>query len=149
MSATIWLIVAVVLLLIELGVPMLVFCWFAVGALVVACAALLGLASLSLQLLLFAGTSAVLLLGTRRIVQRYLLRSSPGVSVQTNQDALLGQLGRVVAAIDGSLGAGRVALQGMDWAARSLDGEAIPDGAVVRVVQVQGVTLIVEPDPGL
>ncbi len=145
MSGTIWLVASAVLLLLELGVPILVFCWFSAGALIVACASFLGLASLPLQLLLFAGTSAPLVLGTRRIAKRWLLRGSP--RVETNVRALPGGVGRVLVAIDAG-GAGRVSLQGIDWAARSLDGEPIAAGAAVRVVDVEGVTLIVEPEPG-
>jgi membrane protein implicated in regulation of membrane protease activity len=43
--------------------------------------------------------------------------------------------------------AGRVSLQGLEWAARSLDGEPIGAGALVRVVRVEGVTLIVDSEP--
>lgn len=147
MSGTIWFVAAAVLLLLELGLPMLVFCWFAAGALLVAGAAWLGLASLPLQLLLFAGTSTPLVLSSRRIARRWLLRGSPGAGVQTNVHALPGGAGRVSVAIGGEEG-GRVTMHGLDWAARSLDGEPIPAGASVRVIDVEGVTLIVEPDPG-
>ena len=36
---------------------------------------------------------------------------------------------------------------GEEWTARTADGEPLERGAPVRVVQTDGLTLVVEPDP--
>jgi membrane protein implicated in regulation of membrane protease activity len=42
---------------------------------------------------------------------------------------------------------GRVDIRGDDWRAVSMDGRPLPTGTRVIVVDVQGVTLTVAPDP--
>lgn len=42
---------------------------------------------------------------------------------------------------------GSVYLGGEEWSARTTDGVALERGAIVRVVSVDGLTLVVEPDP--
>lgn len=75
------------------------------------------------------------------------LRRSAPPRLPTNVDALPGCLARVLVPLGAEGHAGRVSLQGLEWAARSLDGEPIGAGALVRVVRVEGVTLIVDSEP--
>ena len=41
-------------------------------------------------------------------------------------------------------GSGKVFISGLTWSARSEDGNDIPEGAVVTVFRIEGVTLVVK-----
>ena len=63
----------------------------------------------------------------------------------TNADAFLNLEGVVTQAIDEVRGTGQVKVRGQVWTARSVDGSAIPAGASVRTVRIDGAKLMVEP----
>ena len=63
---------------------------------------------------------------------------------RTNADSLIGSIGVVIEEIDNFQSKGRVKLSGLDWAARSEDGEIIPVGEQVLVRRIEGVKVIVE-----
>jgi membrane-bound serine protease (ClpP class) len=64
--------------------------------------------------------------------------------VRTGREALEGTIGVVL----GALGPrGTVRARGETWTAESSTGEPIPAGASVRIVRVQGVRLVVRPEP--
>ena len=64
-------------------------------------------------------------------------------------DRLLGEVGPVVATIPaGPTQSGQVRLGAEMWNAESDQEQEIPDGAVVRVVEVRGTRVIVTPMPG-
>jgi membrane-bound ClpP family serine protease len=48
--------------------------------------------------------------------------------------------------IDNLRGEGQVVVKGQEWTARSKDGNSIEAGRKVRITQIQGVKLIVEPE---
>jgi len=58
-------------------------------------------------------------------------------------EALIGREGVVTHDIETSVGAGRVNVQGQDWAARSV--QPIPAGTRIRVVGADGIILEVSP----
>lgn len=60
------------------------------------------------------------------------------------EHSFIGQAARVIQRIDNRTDSGQVRLHGMEWTARSLDGEAIEEGASVRVIEIDGVKLIVD-----
>jgi membrane-bound ClpP family serine protease len=63
---------------------------------------------------------------------------------------MLGQHGRVVRELPaGPAGVGTVVVGREEWRAESLDGSPIPEGAVVKVVEVRGTRLVVYPQPSL
>ena len=61
--------------------------------------------------------------------------------VKTNVDAIIGRKGRVSEAI--SAGSGRVALDGDDWKAVSVDGSDIAKGEEVEILSRDGLTVSV------
>ena len=66
----------------------------------------------------------------------FLLRPSvrkrfPIAVTPTNIDAIVGKYAPVTVAIDNIVGAGQVKLDGMEWSARSTDGQPIEEGTVV------------------
>ena len=59
---------------------------------------------------------------------------------------LIGEKAVVTADIDNIAERGRVRAGGLDWEARSADGGKIEKGAVVKILELRGVTLIVEKE---
>ena len=62
----------------------------------------------------------------------------------TNSDSLIGTDGIVTAEINNLEGTGKVYISGLTWSAKSLNGEDIPEGAVVTARKIEGATLVVE-----
>jgi membrane-bound serine protease (ClpP class) len=72
----------------------------------------------------------------------YRTRHAPQSPVLVGSLQVVGQGGKVARPIDP---VGSVLAVGEEWTARSSDGRAIPRGASIRVVRVDGLTLYVEP----
>ena len=120
----------------------LVSIWFAAGALVAMIAAALH-ASVVVQIVLFFAVSAVLLISLWPFTRKFL---KPKLA-KTNVDAVLEQQGHVTEAIDNIDATGQVKLGGMYWTARSVSGERISKGTLVRVERIEGVKVFVSPVP--
>ena len=134
---TIWLIVFVVLVIIEIITMGLTTIWFAGGALAAAVHA-----PLWVQIVLFLVVSALLLFFTRPVAVKYFNKDR----VRTNVESLIGQQAIVISEINNLQGIGQVTVNGQEWSARSTDEEAaIPVGCVVIIERVSGVKLIVTP----
>lgn len=138
MPAFYWLFIMLGLLAIEIPTMGLTTIWFAGGALAAFPVALAG-AGLPLQVAVFVAVSLILLIFTRPIAQKHLNARTE----KTNVDSVIGKYALVTQAIDNRKGEGQVRIEGMDWSARSADGEPIPEGANVKVERVKGVKLIV------
>ena len=137
--AFVWIVLAVVLGIIEAATVSLVSIWFAVGAIVAIIPAYFG-APLWVQILVFLVVSAVCFVFTKRFFKDVIkVKKQP-----TNADGLIGEDGIVTAEIDNLSGEGKVFISGLTWSARSSNGENIPEGAVVTVRKIEGVTLIVK-----
>ena len=139
-AAIIWLGLAVVFLVAEASTVTVISLWFAAGALAAMTAALLG-AGVFLQTGVFLAVSAVALTALRPLVQKYL---TPKLTA-TNIDSVIGSVGIVTAQIDNIAAVGQVKLNGMEWSARSTDGETIACGTRVRVDRIEGVKVYVSP----
>ncbi len=136
----VWLILVAVLLVLEAITVGLTSIWFAGGAAIAAIAAWMG-AGLVIQLLLFLGVSVLLLIFTRPLAVRYM---NKGVQ-KTNVDSLLGRTAVVTQEIDNLAQTGQVRINDIEWMARTfVEGQKIPEKAVVRILEVRGVKLIVE-----
>ncbi len=134
-----WAIVAVIALLIEAMTAELVSCWFAPSALV---AMILSpfVKQIWIQVLVFLGLSILLL-----AVGRGLLKKKLAVrKTNLNADSLIGKTGVVQEPINNVSETGSVKIAGLVWTARSVNGEEIPEGAVVVIREIQGVKLICE-----
>ncbi|MFS0704756.1 NfeD family protein [Cellulomonas sp. 179-A 9B4 NHS] len=116
----------------------LVLIMFAGGALAGGVAYALG-APLVVQFVVAAVTAVALLLLLRPWLLRHL-RSRVDLP-ETNAAALVGRPAVVVADVDGVTG--RVKLAGEVWTARTADGTALPPGAPVVVVRIDGATAVV------
>lgn len=136
-----WLAAALVLGIAELAVPGVFLVFLA------AAAAITGLATLALpalpvaaQLASFAAWSVVAVLIGRRWYRDYPVASDHHLNDRAA--AMIGHVAELEAAIVG--GEGRVRIGDGGWPAR---GPALPAGAQVRVVGVEGGVVLVEPLP--
>lgn len=133
-----WGIAIVFFAMVEIITPALVTIWFVVGGLAALIAALCG-ASLVLQLYIFLGVTALLLIFCRPIVKDLLKVKS----VATNASALIGQKGVVIEAINNIRSKGYVKISGLEFRARSANDEEIPADSIVQVERIEGNTLYV------
>lgn len=133
-----WLAAFVVFGVVEAATVNLTSIWFALGALAALVAAALG-AQLWLQAVLFVLASALFLALTRPVARKLLSQRR----TFTNVNRILGKTCEVTEAIDNTAGTGAVYVDGKTWSARSLSGESVPAGTLVRVETVEGVKLIV------
>ena len=94
------------------------------------------------QLLLFALLAVSLIYLGRKIYSR-LSASEDHSNLNRRADRLVGQVFPLAGAM--TAGRGRLRIGDTDWLARLADGAAdLPDGETMRVVSVEGATLIVE-----
>lgn len=135
-----WVLVTVVCLILELTSGDFFIVCFAIGAVVTAIAAALGLGFYG-QLAVFVVASVLSIFFVRPKLCKLLhgkRRERP-----SNADALMGRIGRVSEAIEQD-GYGRVAIDGDDWKAVSADGSYMPLGQNVRVVGRESIIITVE-----
>jgi membrane protein implicated in regulation of membrane protease activity len=92
------------------------------------------------QLLVFIGVSIVTLVALQRFVRR-----SDQYQPTVGANRFVGQSATVLEDIDRTAGTGRVRMDTEVWRATT-DGAPIPAGTAVRVVDVRGARLVVEPD---
>ncbi len=137
----VWLGVALVAGTVEVLTLDLIFLMIAGGAVAASVAAAFG-APLTVDLIVFAVTSGLLLLAARPPLLAYLRRNVP--SSTTGAAALVGAEGEVLVAV--SRDGGRVKLAGEVWSARSATGGLpLEVGSQVRVVRIDGATAVVAP----
>lgn len=118
----------------------LVSIWFCFGALAAMFAAMAG-TSFTIQMVIFIAVSVVLLIFTKPFAKKLL----NGRIEATNAPALIGKYGIVTEEINNIEAAGAVKIDRKIWTARSSDErEIIKEGAEVKILDIQGVKLIVK-----
>ena len=137
-----WMVVAGAFLILELCTAALCSIWFTAGALAaLAAAALKG--PVWLQILVFFLVSAVCFwLLYPRIKKHLNQKKTP-----TNADMTIGAICVVTQVIDNIAGTGTVTVGGKTWTARSVLGDVIEEGRMVRAIRIEGVKLMVTPLP--
>ena len=99
-----------------------------------------------LQVLTAVIVSAVLLFFTRPVAVKYFNRDRE----RTNAESLVGRQAIVTGEINNLQGIGQVAVNGMEWTARTItDGQVIKTGEVVAIRGINGVKLLVEREENL
>lgn len=138
--AQIWLIVGLVMLLAELVSVLLVFGFFAIGALLTALLASIGvLPTMESQLMAFSVISLLSLILLRK--QAKTLLSSRGKHNEYNE--FIGETALVIRDIPNS-GYGKIYYRGAEWKALSLANTNIIAGSKVVIRRADGIVLIVE-----
>ena len=138
MEAFIWLGLLLLFLAIEGGTVSLVSIWFAGGALVALIVSLF-CSVLWVQAAVFFAVSCLLLFLLRPITKKYF---TPRLT-KTNVDSVIGSVGKVTRTVDNIAATGQVKLGAMEWSARSVSSEVIPEGTLVRVERIEGVKVLV------
>ena len=141
MGLTIWLIITVILIVVEIITLGLTSIWFAGGAFVAGLISLTG-AHWLVQLLVFAVVSTLLFVFTRPFAAKHLMKNVE----KTNVDSLIGQTGLVTQDIDNLNAKGQVKVRGQIWTARSISDEVkLHEGQKVSIESISGVKVIVKP----
>ncbi len=136
-----WLVVIVAFVAIELNTMALTTIWFAGGALAAFFAAYAGF-SIKAQLVVFLIVSLIMLIFTRPFASKFINKGT----VKTNAAGLVGKKARVTAEINNPLSQGAAVVGGQEWTARTEEDDLIiPVGSMVRIKEIRGVKLIVEP----
>src|SRR5688500_18961930 len=140
-----WLVLGAILIVAEVFTSGFVLLWFGIGALAAAFAGLIGIDSLALQFLIFAGVSIGLTAASRTIFVNYFSKERTGESLRTGVDSLPGKIGTVVSSSKGAMQAGAVKVFGSTWTAYPAPGEApLEAGERVCVERVEGASIYVD-----
>lgn len=139
MEPIIWIIIAVIFVIIEAITLGLSTIWFSIGALVSSIFSLFGF-NLIVQIAAFLIISSLLLYYTRPIAKKYLKIGH----TRTNADSLINETAIVIKEIDNIKGYGQVKVKGQIWSAKSLNNEIISENEKVKIIDIQGVRLVVE-----
>ncbi|MBX5438814.1 MAG: NfeD family protein [Thermoflavifilum sp.] len=137
-----WLIGAIVLMLLELLFSGFVLLCFGFAALLTSLISLLGI-GVELQLLSFIIFTVIAFVTIRPFFLRHM--APKGGLVETNVYALIGMVCRVIEDIDPDAHTGRVKVRGEEWGAMSHNAQKIPAGSKVKVLNISGNKLIVQP----
>ena len=138
--AIFWFVLLVIFLIAEAATVTMISLWFAAGALAAMIVSLMGVGTW-LQVGAFFVVSATALTALRPLARKYF---TPRLTA-TNVDSVIGKEGLVTAPIDNVKAQGQVKLGGMEWTARSVSGEPIAEGTLVRVDRIEGVKVFVTP----
>lgn len=133
-----WIVAIVLFVVVEALTVQLVTIWFAAGAVggLIACLFKLPLWA---QIAIFVAVSLVALIVTRPLVKRF----NSSKKLATNVDRNIGEVAIVTESIDNEYSQGAVKIGGLEWTARSSDGEKIEKDEKVIVEAVEGVKLMV------
>lgn len=138
-SALFWLFVAIFFALVEAVTVGITSIWFAVGALSAMVVALVLTDWIILQIVVFLGVTAFMLLKTRKIAVEKLKIGAQ----KTDRDLLVGAEAIVTAQIRPH-DYGEVKVSGRPWRAKSESNRQYEPGDVVTVLRIEGVTLYLE-----
>jgi len=136
-----WFIIGLVLFLAELVIPGFFIFFFGLGAWVTAIVCLIGEPGINLQILIFAVTSVLTLVGLRKIIQKKFFYSK-GKESEEVEDEFTGK--EALALNDFGLEInGKVEFKGTTWTAESKS--EIKEGQRVDIIEKDSFKLIVKP----
>lgn len=136
-----WFFIGLILLLFELFTPGFFIFFFGLGAWVTALICLIAEPGTNLQIIIFAVTSVLSLIGLRKIIKRKLFYNDEKKSDDL-EDEFTGK--EAVATADFGMGkTGKVDFKGTTWASES--NSEIKEGQKVIILQKDSFKLIVEP----
>ncbi|MBL8205918.1 MAG: NfeD family protein [Blastocatellia bacterium] len=137
----IWLVIAALLMAGEVATTGFFLLWFGIGAAVAAIAALLGVSSLPLQIIIFLVVSLLLVLGSRTIFEKYLARHT---SLKTGVDLMIGEIVSVIEPSQGARNEAAIKAFGSVWTAIPIAGEEpLQIGESVKIDRIDGNTVYV------
>lgn len=134
-----WLAIAVTFFALEAVTVQFVSIWMGLGAIVAIIPSVMQ-APFHIQFLVFVVASVMFMMLTRPFVKNII--NSKKV-YRTNADSVIGMEAIVIEKINNLNGCGRVRVGGLDWAARSANGQIIAEGQCVTIEAIEGVKVIV------
>lgn len=137
--AMFWIIFSGVCLITEIFTAGFLLFFPGIGALIACIAALLG-ANITIQIILFAVSTTLMILLLRPIIAKVFKADK---HTPTNSDALVGRRGVVLKKISGKLGVGQIKVSGEIWSAISDSDKPINVDSEVIVEKIIGVKLLV------
>lgn len=136
-----WLIASGVFFIVEmLTVGFLVF-WFGIGALLAMVVSLFT-DNIIIQSTVFVISSGLLIFATKPFVKKFINHND---NVKTNVYSLLDKTGIVTEEINNIEGTGIVKISGEEWSAICNGNITISKGTEIKVIEVRGVKVLVEP----
>ena len=135
----IWVAVIAVSLIIEFSTMELVSLWTAIGGIIALILSTLDV-PLEFQLVTFFAVSIILLLSLRKIALKYLLKSQ---NVKVGTDSIIGSTQKLLTEITDDNN-GTVKINGITWTTITINGDELPAGTMVEIVEIKGNKLIVK-----
>ena len=135
-----WAALMVVFGIAEAATVNMISVWFVGGSLVALLVSLLG-GNIWLQIAAFLVVSGILLAALRPFVRKFV---SPRKTA-TNADMAIGREAYLTETVDNLRETGALKLDGKVWTVRSVSGELLQEGTLVKIVRMEGVKLFVEP----
>ena len=137
----IWLIAAGVFFVAEIiTVGFLIF-WLGIGALLAMIVSFF-INNLIVQTSVFVISSIILIFATKPLVNKFIGNKDKAA---TNVYSIIDKKGIVIEDINSTLGTGQVKIKGEIWSALCNDDNIIPKDTEVKVLEIQGVKVVVEP----
>ncbi len=141
MMQYVWLALLIVFIVVECLTVGLFSIWFAGGSLVAMLLAMAG-AGMVWQAVAFTVVSVLLLVATRPVVKKYLMKKK----VPTNYQSVIGEVAKIIETVDNYNQTGAAFVDGKEWTTRAKEDRVIIEkGALAKVTAIEGVKLIVEP----
>lgn len=141
---TLWLIVGIVFIIMEMFIPGLIIGFFGLGALITCLTTFIGITTnFTSQMITFSVLSILLLLLFQKALQKKIHGKNEDT---TNFNIQIGKVVPVTEFIDPEEGPGKVKYQGAIWSASSED--KIAPGESARVIGCDNLTLIVKKGLG-
>ena len=137
MNSSIWLILFIILIVIEILTTGLVCIWFAFGALISFIFSYFT-NSIVIEMPIFIITSIISLIITRPILKKYFSKNI----IKTNVNKLIGETGIVIENIS-KTNMGKIKVDGQIWSALNSEKGIIKENTEVEVLAIEGVKLIV------
>lgn len=135
----IWLIIAGIFFVGEIiTVGFLIF-WLGIGALIAMIVSLFT-SNIIIQTTVFVISSSILILATKPFVKKFV----DVKPTNTNVFSIIGKKALVIKTIDSVHSTGQIKINGEVWSAESDNGEIIPEGSEVEILNIKGVKTIVK-----
>jgi membrane protein implicated in regulation of membrane protease activity len=136
-----WFIIGLGLFLLELVIPGFFIIFFGLGAWITAVTCLIFEPGLNTQIIIFAITSVLALIGLRKMIQKKFFYNKGGKSDEVD-DEFTGKEGLAVTDFGGQQ-TGKVEFKGTTWKAESAS--EVKMGQRVIIIEKESIKLIVEP----
>lgn len=137
----IWLIISGLFFIGEIITVGFLVLWLSMGSLVAMVVSIFAPDAIILQTSIFVISSALLILFTKPLVDKYITRKT----VPTNVNTLIGKKAIVLSTINSLEATGQVKVNGETWSAKAESEEIIEKGTEVEILKVDGVKLLVKP----